>query len=176
MQSPQFVDYHQNRKIINKGAKNILASKSAPSRNSALRSYEPSICRFPYVARLQQTRKYRIKTSNHNNRRKFSDKIETITVSPHEHAEEWYLPAGLLFCRSMNMKIQREKVAFFTSFVFRRLCRLLDSPAFNMAHCSSDSSYDTFPKPIFYSLYPKYVSNEYREGWNEKLRIKQRNR
>lgn len=44
----------------------------------------------------------------------------------------------------MNMKIQREKVAFFTSFVFRRLCRLLDSPAFIMAHCSSDSSYDTF--------------------------------
>lgn len=132
MQSPQFVDYHQNRKIINKGAKSVLASKSAPSRNSALRSYAPSICRFPYVARLQQTRKYRIKTSNHNNRRKFSDKIETINVSAREHAEEWYLPAGLLFCRSMNMKIQREKVAFVTSFVFRRLCRLLDSPAFIM--------------------------------------------
>lgn len=176
MQSPQFVDYHQNRKIINKGAKNVLASKSAPSRNSALRSYAPSICRFPYVARLQQTRKYRIKTSNHNNRRKFSDKIETINVSAREHAEEWYLPAGLLFCRSMNMKIQREKVAFVTSFVFRRLCRLLDSPAFIMGSLLQWLKLWQFPKPIFYSLDPKYVSNEYREGWNEKLRIQQRNR
>lgn len=176
MQSPQFVDYHQNRKIINKGAKNILASKSAPSRNSALRSYAPSICRFPYVARLQQTRKYRIKTSNHNNRRKFSDKIETITVSPRDVRKSDTCPQAFYFVALWIWKFKGKRWLFLHHLFFVVCVDCWTLQLSLWAHCSSDSSYDTFPKPIFYSLDPKYVSNEYREGWNEKLRIQLRNR